>query len=128
MAKLIRQAVLGGVIATALFATASAYAACTADDINGSAWPEGSVADRTLFVTPSTKSVNVNYGESVRFVMQDGREVIWQFNGLANDLTLGTLFASPSASEGSSSALGAGASIPVYVEQGNSPLRANSGD
>ena len=127
MARRVRQAVLGGVIATALFATASAYAACTAADINGSAVPEGSYADRTIVVTPSTKSVNVNYGETVKFVMQDGRELTWKFDGIGDKLTFGALLASPSASEGSSSQMSA-PGIPIYVDQGTNPLKANCGD
>ncbi len=95
--------------------------------------PEGYVADRTIEVTPETKSVNVIYGENVRFVVQNAgvtQEVIWHFDGLADKLNLGRLLASPSASAGSSMPTAVG-SIPIYVHQGNNPLNAawgGSGD
>ncbi len=128
MGKFIRRMSLGGVIAAALVAAAPAFAVTPAD-INGYAMPEGYVADRTIEVTPATKSINVTYGETVRFLVQNGgitQEVIWHFDGLAAKLSLGTLLASPSASVGSSMPAAAGG-IPVYVHQGNNPLNAATG-
>ena len=125
MANLLRQAALCGIIATASFAAASTYAACSPADINGSAMPAGSSADRTVAVTPTTKSVNVKYGETVKFVVQNGQETIWKFEGIANKLTLGTVMGAPSASEGSSAQMAApGRNIPIYVDQGQSPMRS----
>ncbi len=132
MGKFIRRMSLGGVIAAALVAAAPAYSVTPAD-IDGYAMPEGYVADRTIEVTPDTKSINVAYGETVRFLVQSGgitQEVIWHFDGLAGKLSLGTLLASPSASVGSSMP-GAFAGVPIYVHQGNNPLSAawgGSGD
>ncbi len=130
MAKLIRRKALGGVIAAALFAAASTYAGTPAD-INGSAMPEGyAYFDRTVEVTPATRSINVAYGETVRFLVQgagEAREVIWKFDGTADKLTLGTLLATPSASEGSSQMAAPGSDVTVYVHQGNNPMRTPRG-
>ena len=128
MSKLIRRMSLGGVIAAALLAAAP-VCALTPDDINGYAMPEGYVADRTIEVTPPTKSINVTYGETVRFLVDNAgmtQEVIWHFDGMANKLDFGTLLAAPSASAGSSMP-GPAAGIPVYVQQGNNPLNAGWG-
>lgn len=132
MGNFIRHLSFGGVIATALLAAAPAFAVTPAD-IDGYAMPEGYVADRTIEVTPATKSINVTYGETVRFLIQNAgvtQEVIWHFDGLADKLNVGTMLASPSASAGSSMP-GAFTGVPVYVHQGNNPLSAawgGSGD
>jgi len=122
MATLYRGAAFAGFFAAALLATASSYAACTPADINGSALPAASHADRTITIRPNTKSLNVKYGETVKFVMEDGREAIWKFDGLAGKLNLSTIMAQPLASAGSSAA--PPRNVPVYVDQASNPLNA----
>ncbi len=119
MAQYIRQVTLVGAIAAA-FAAAPSFGACTPADINGSAMPAGTAVSRTIRVATNTKSVNVKYGETVKFVMPDGQEAIWKFDGLAGKMNLGTLFATRSASAGSSA--NGGSKIPVYVDQGGNPI------
>jgi len=67
--------------------------------------PAGTAANRTVTVTPKTKSVAVEYGETVKFVGQGGREVIWKFDGIANKVTVPDV------------------NVPVYVNQSKSPTR-----
>ncbi len=122
MAKHITQAALGGAIAAALFAAAPSFAACTPADINGSAVPAGSAVSRTVRIAPNTKSVNVKYGETVKFVMPDGQEAVWKFDGLAGKMNLGALF--PASASAGSSANG-GSRIPVYVDQAGNPLKTS---
>ncbi len=127
MDKLLSKMVLSGVMAGALFAASAAFAACGPADINGRAMSPDSYVDRTINVTPSTKSLNVSYGETVRFVMQDGSSVVWKFDGIGNKLSLGTLQGA-SASAGSSAPSGTeGGGIPIYVDQGENPLNAPCG-
>ncbi len=128
MAKLLRKTAVGSIVASVLLAAASSYAACTSADINGSAMPAGSHADRTITVRPNTKRLNVSYGETVKFVMPSGQETIWKFDGIGGKLTLGTVLASPSASEGSSAQAAAPATnIPIYVDQAKNPLTGSCG-
>ncbi len=125
--KMLGKIAIGGVVGTALLAAASAFAACGPADINGTAMAPDSYANRTVNVTPDTKSVNVGYGEIVRFVMQDGSSLVWKFDGIGNKLSLGTLQGA-SASAGSSAPMGtAGGGIPIYVDQGLNPLNAPCG-
>ncbi len=125
--KMICKSAVGGVIGAALLAASSAFAACGPADINGTAMAPDSYADRTINVTPDMKSLNVSYGEIVRFVMQDGSSLVWKFDGIGNKLSLGTLQGA-SASAGSSAPMGtAGGGIPIYVDQGRNPLNAPCG-
>ncbi len=127
MDKLPGKMVLSGVIAGALFSVSSAFAACGPADINGTALSPDSSADRTINVTPSMKSLNVSYGETVKFVMQDGSSLVWKFDGIGSKLSLGTHLGA-SASAGSSAPTGTGGGgIPIYVDQNMNPLSATCG-
>jgi len=127
--NLFRNVALGGIVAAALFAAAPGFAAlpsCGPADINGTAMPAGSAADRTVKVTPNMKRVNVGYGQTVKFVLENGQESIWKFDGIAGKLNLGTVLAAPSATAGASAAA-PGKDIPIYVDQSKNPLTSSCG-
>ncbi len=128
MNKLTRQAALGGIIAAALFGVGAAYAAPSAQDLYGTAIAVGQLADRTIVVTPSTTSVNVDSGETIRLLVQSGdgyREVIWRFDGMADKMPLRAIMEEPSASAGASGL--EFKDIPVYVNQTYNPLHSSGG-
>ena len=115
--NLFRNVALGGIVAAALFAASPGFAAlpkCGPADMPGSAMPAGSTTDRTVTVTPKTRSINVKYGETVKFVVQDGaasHEVAWKFDGVANKILLSDIDPKTSLK-----------SVPVYVNQSANPL------
>lgn len=119
MTKLIRQIAL---FMTVFLAAASSYAAlpsCTPADLQGSLMPENAAADRTITVTPTTKNVNVKYGETVKFVMPGGQQVTWKFDGIGDNFPLNNIL-------GGAASVGAGApqkkGVQVYVDQSTNPL------
>jgi len=117
--NLFRNVALSGIVAAALFAAAPGFAAlpkCGPADLPGTAMPAGSATGRTITVTPKTRSINVKYGETVKFVIQDGgpsHEVAWKFDGLGNKVPLSEIDPKTSLK-----------SVSVYVDQSTNPIRS----
>jgi len=66
----------------ALLGAMSAHAATRPVDLLGAVVP-ASLATRTVQIGPTTRSVNVSYGETVRFV-SEGQTFAFDFNGAAD--------------------------------------------
>ena len=66
-------------------ASLSAFALTDADRYGEAATP--AAADRTIVIDASTRSVNVNHGEVVKFVA-NGQEFTWDFDGLPQSFDL----------------------------------------
>jgi len=47
-----------------------------------------SVADRTIVIAPGTASVNVTYGETVRFVAPGGRDFVLRIDSVGESFSL----------------------------------------
>jgi len=60
-------------------ASLSAFALTNADRYGEAASPVA--AERTIVIGPNTRSVNVNHGEVVKFVV-NGQEFAWDFDGV----------------------------------------------
>ncbi len=102
--------------AMALFAgamTSASSFAITKYDLLGTSTPmASSPAQRTILVDSGTRWINVNYGETVRFVLPGAGEensFTWRFDGLGNQVQLSELF--PGAAQ-----------IPIYVNQDDNLL------
>ena len=66
-------------------ASLSAFALTNADRYGEAASPVA--AERTIVIGPNTRSVNVNHGEVVKFVV-NGQEFAWDFDGVAHPFDL----------------------------------------
>ena len=82
----------------------------------GTALPANAPVTKTIVVEPGTRSVNVNYQDSVKFVVKDqGKEesFAWRFDGLTRQVSLGDI--NPKASI---------KNVPIYINHENNPLRS----
>ena len=73
-----------------------------------------SAADRVITITPSTRWVNVAYGETVKLVVNGGgqeRSLVFRFDGVANTASLSDIAQAP-----------LGVDVPIYVDQSRNPL------
>jgi len=66
-------------------ASLSAFALTNADRYGEAASPV--TAERTIVIGANTRSVNVNHGETVKFVA-NGQEFAWDFDGLPQSFDL----------------------------------------
>ena len=100
-----------GILAASLAAgTASAM---VHPDMVGTAI-RGSAADRVIAIGPSTRWVNVAYGETVRLVVNNGgqdQSLVFRFDGFANKASLSDIAQAP-----------LGIDVPIYVDQSRNPL------
>jgi hypothetical protein len=72
----------------------------------------GAAAERTINLGPSTRWVNVAYGETVRLVVNNGGEqksVVFRFDGTAHSAKLSDI--AP-----------LGLDAPIYIDQSRNPL------
>lgn len=105
----------------------NANAACGPADLQGTVMPADSAVSRTLMIGPQTESVNVDYGETIRFVIPSAgvnEELTWRFDGISDKLSLRALGQSPSASAGASTAIARRPDVAIYVNQGKNPMRS----
>jgi Heavy-metal resistance protein CzcE len=66
-------------------ASLSAFALTNGDRIGEAASP--ATADRTIVIDANTRSVNVNHGETVKFVA-NGQDFTWDFDGVSQSFDL----------------------------------------
>ena len=100
-------------LAAAVLTSGSAFA-LTQSDMAGSV-ANGAPVERTIVVQPNTRWINVNYGETVALVVpgpQGHEAVAWRFDGHANRLRVGDIYADA----------GNAANVPIYVNQTYNPL------
>jgi hypothetical protein len=119
MTSVLSKTAMAGIVAAALFAAAPAFAGCSPDDLKGSA--SSARPDRVVNVPAKTRGIAVNYGETVRFVVQSGsakQEVTWRFDGVANKVTLADLDAK----------IPNGKNVAIYVNQAMNPLNQSGGE
>lgn len=103
-----------GIVAAAALASAPVRADLGADELRGSAMNSGAMVDRSISIDQGTRWVNVDYGETVHFVVTgqgEKRQFVWKFNGLADQLNLSDVDRE------------AAMRIPIYVKQSTNPLR-----
>ncbi len=81
--------------------------------VSGAAVP----IDRTIRLGPNTRSVNVDWGQTVNFIVPDAngsaQEFAWKFDGTANKVNLAQL----------SPPMPGAPDVSVYVNQTKNPLR-----
>jgi hypothetical protein len=105
-------------ILTSLGILAASLAAGTASamvhpDMVGTAI-RGMAADRVIAISPSTRWVNVAYGETVRLLVNGGGQehsLVFRFDGFADKANLSDIAQAP-----------LGIDVPIYVDQSRNPL------
>jgi Heavy-metal resistance protein CzcE len=80
-----KQLVIAGLLAGGVAAATPSFALTRADVIGEPGHP--ATADRTLRVTPDTRYLNVERGETVNLDV-NGQRLTWQFDGLGSVLNL----------------------------------------
>ncbi len=106
------------IAAFAVFAGSLAAApsfAITKTDLSGSP-ASSAAATRTVQVDPGVRWINVSYGETVNFVVQDGgkeKTFTWRFDGTQTRLALSDI--GPAVAS----------SATIYVDQSKNPLLEN---
>ena len=121
MIKVARTIAYAGVLAAAI-AAAPSYAFTQADQL-GERAPDEAMPDRVISVDSGTRWVNVNYGETVKFIVKGAngeQSFAWHFDGIGEDLTLSAI--DPDAN--------LGRDIKIYVDESMNPLHrsvANDG-
>ncbi len=100
-----------GILAASLAAgTASAM---VDPDTVGTALRGSAAAERLIAVGPSTRWVNVAYGETVRLVVNNGgqeQSLVFRFDGFANNANLSDIAPAQ-----------LGLDVPIYIDQSGNP-------
>ena len=115
MKAAIRNTVATGILAMA-FAAGPSNAMLHAESL-GTGLPSAGVSERVINVDPSTRWINVNYGETVKFVVNgagEARSFVFRFDGNADQASLRDI-----APQGVS-----GAVTPIYINQYGNLLRS----
>jgi hypothetical protein len=121
MIKVARTIAYAGVLAAAI-AAAPSYAFTQADEYGAKA-PDEATPDRVITVDSGTRWVNVNYGETVKFIVKGTngeQDFAWRFDGLDEHMALSAI--DPEAN--------LGRDIKIYVDESMNPLHrsvANDG-
>ena len=117
----LRSIICGAILAAGLAAPVLAQTPKPPDNLGGygTALPANAPVTKTVVVEPGTRSVNVDYQDSVRFVLKEqGKEqsFAWRFDGLTRQVNLGDIY--PKA---------AMKGVPIYINHENNPLRQRGG-
>jgi len=107
-----------GIIAAAALSSAPVRADLGGEDLTGRALNSGVLADRSISIDQSTRWVNVDYGETVHFVVTgqgDNRQFVWRFDGVADQVNLSDIDRE------------AAMRIPIFVNQSTNPLHESTG-
>jgi hypothetical protein len=113
MITVARNIAYAGVLVSAL-AAAPSYAFTQGDRIGEKASDEATV-DRVISVDSGTRWVNVNYGDTVKFIVKGTngeQDFSWHFDGLGENLNLSAI--DPDAS--------LGRNLKIYVDESMNPL------
>ena len=105
-------------LAAALFAVSPVRAELGADDLKGSAAAPNAVVDRRISVDEKTRWVNVEYGQTVEFLVNargGSRSFVWRFDGLAQRVDLSDISRE------------AGLKVSIFVNQATNPLFQSGG-
>lgn len=71
-------------LAVTLLGSAATFADIGAN-ANGTPVSDGAKITRQETITPQTKSLNASHGEVVRFILADGKQFSWKFNGASGN-------------------------------------------
>ena len=113
MITVARNIAYAGVLVSAL-AAAPSYAFTQGDRI-GEKVDAGATSDRVVNVDSGTRWVNVNYGDTVKFIVKgtNGEQSFsWHFDGLGENIAFSAI--DPDA--------GLGRNLKVYVDESMNPL------
>ena len=113
MITVVRNIAYAGVLVSAL-AAAPSYAFTQADRLGEQA-PDSATLDRVISVDSGTRWVNVNYGDTVKFIVKDTngeQSFSWHFDGLGENIAFSAI--DPDA--------GLGRNLKVYVDESMNPL------
>jgi hypothetical protein len=116
MIKVARTIAYAGVLAAAI-AAAPSYAFTQGDEYGMKA-PDEATPDRVITVDSGTRWVNVNYGETVKFIVRGAsgeQQFAWHFDGLDDHISLSAI--DPD--------VNLGRDIKIYVDESMNPLHLN---